>query len=148
MVSVSSSVVGGSGSALPVLPTAPTTGTVSSNSVISTATSVSAGSGTGSNTDGTSSDTIAAQIAKAMQAGKLNNAAPASEDTMAELQSKMNKLNPELTFVLDKSSNRAVIQLMDRNTKEVIQQFPSAAALQISQALDRYANGKLVNKVA
>jgi uncharacterized FlaG/YvyC family protein len=83
-----------------------------------------------------------------MQAGKLNNAPPATEESIAELQSKMNKLNPELTFVLDKNSNRAVIQLTDRNTKEVIQQFPSEAALQISQELDRYANGKLLSKVA
>ena len=128
---------------LPVLPTAPNSGAGAGGTGVGTS-----ANGTSSPTSAAASDTIAAQIAKAMQAGKLNNAPPATEESIAELQSKMNKLNPELTFVLDKNSNRAVIQLTDRNTKEVIQQFPSEAALQISQELDRYANGKLLSKVA
>ena len=61
------------------------------------------------------------------------------------LQAKMDKLNPALAFVVDQHSGRALIQLTDRATKEVIQQFPSEAAIQISKALDRFANGKLVN---
>jgi flagellar protein FlaG len=65
-----------------------------------------------------------------------------------DLQAKMDKLNPALAFVLDQNSGRAVIQLTDRTTKEIIQQFPSAAAIQISKALDRFENGKLLNKTA
>ena len=65
-----------------------------------------------------------------------------------DLQVKMDKLNPALAFVLDQSSGRALIQLTDRITKEVIQQFPSAAALQISKALDRFEKGQLINKTA
>ena len=65
-----------------------------------------------------------------------------------ELQAKMDKLNPALAFVVDQNSGRAVIQLTDRTTKEIIQQFPSAAAMQISKALDRFENGKLLNKTA
>ncbi len=65
-----------------------------------------------------------------------------------ELQTKMDKLNPALAFVLDQASGRALIQLTDRNTKEVIQQFPTAAAMQISRALDRFEKGQLVNRIA
>ena len=60
----------------------------------------------------------------------------------------MDRLNPELTFVVDKTSDRTVIQLTDRSTGQVIQQFPSEAAEQIAKQLDSYANGKLINKIA
>ena len=64
-----------------------------------------------------------------------------------ELQAKMDKLNPALTFVVDKDSGRALIQLTDRATKEVILQFPSEAALQISKALDQFQKGQLISRV-
>jgi uncharacterized FlaG/YvyC family protein len=65
-----------------------------------------------------------------------------------DLQVKMDKLNPSLAFVLDQTTGKALIQLTDRNTNEVIQQFPSAAAIQISKALDRFEKGQLINKTA
>lgn len=61
------------------------------------------------------------------------------------LQSKMDKLNPALAFVLDQDSGRALIQLTDRATKEVIQQFPTEAAIQISKALDQFQKGQLIH---
>lgn len=79
-------------------------------------------------------------------------ATPAAKLTKAELtqqvqalQAKMDKLNPALAFVVDQDSGRALIQLTDRATKEVIQQFPSEAAMQISKALDRFEKGQLIN---
>jgi flagellar protein FlaG len=65
-----------------------------------------------------------------------------------ELQLKMDKLNPALAFVVDQSSGRALIQLTDRNTKEVIKQFPTEAAIQISKALDRFEKGMLISRTA
>jgi uncharacterized FlaG/YvyC family protein len=65
-----------------------------------------------------------------------------------DLQVKMDKLNPALAFVLDQTTGKALIQLTDRHTKEVIQQFPSAAVIQISKALDRFEKGQLINKTA
>jgi flagellar protein FlaG len=62
------------------------------------------------------------------------------------LQAKMDKLNPALAFVVDEDSGRALIQLTDRTTKEVILQFPSEAALQISKALDQFQKGQLINR--
>ena len=82
------------------------------------------------------------------------SAAPALPDKaeldrqLQDLQLKMDKLNPALSFVLDPSSGRAVIQLTDRNTKELIQQFPAQAALQIAKALDRFEKGVVVRRTA
>jgi flagellar protein FlaG len=77
---------------------------------------------------------------------------PISKEELAslvhDLQVKMDKLNPSLAFVLDQTTGKALIQLTDRNTNEVIQQFPSAAAIQISKALDRFEKGQLINKTA
>ena len=63
-----------------------------------------------------------------------------------ELQVKMDKLNPALAFVVDSASGRAMIQLTDRSTNEVIQQFPSEAVMQISKVLDRFEKGQLVSR--
>jgi flagellar protein FlaG len=75
--------------------------------------------------------------------------------TPAELQSaiyalqvKMDKLNPALSFVVDQSTGHTLIQLTDRETKEVIQQFPSDVALQIARAIDRFQKGMLVDRTA
>ena len=60
----------------------------------------------------------------------------------------MDKLNPALSFVLDHGSGRTLIQLTDRDTNEVIQQYPSQATLQISKALDQFQKGQLLSKLA
>ena len=70
------------------------------------------------------------------------------DSRLQELQAKMERRNPALGFVLDESSGRALIQVTDRNTKEVIQQFPAEAALQFSKELDRLDKGHLVHKMA
>ena len=97
---------------------------------------------------------LAAQPAGAANASANANA-HASGNTEAilqseikELQVKMDKLNPELAFIIDQDSGKTTIQLTDRTTKEVIQQFPTEAAKQISKALDRFVKGQLVNKQA
>ncbi len=75
---------------------------------------------------------------------------PLSKEEVAkqvhELQAKMEKLNPALAFVVDQDSGRALIQLTDRATKEVILQFPTEAALQISKALDQFQKGQLLSR--
>ena len=63
-----------------------------------------------------------------------------------ELQTKIDKLNPALAFVVDEASGRALIRLTDRATKEVILQFPTEAALQISKALDQFQKGQLISR--
>jgi flagellar protein FlaG len=85
-----------------------------------------------------------AATANKASAKSLSKAELASQ--VQELQVKMDKLNPALAFVVDQSSGRALIQLTDRNTKEVIQQFPTEAAIQISKALDRFEKGMLISR--
>lgn len=89
-------------------------------------------------------------LAQASKAGGKTQSAALSEEELARqvhaMQDKMDKLNPALAFVVDKDTGRALIQLTDRATKEVILQFPTEAALQITKALDRFAKGQLVDR--
>lgn len=43
----------------------------------------------------------------------------------------------ELAFTVDKESDRTIVTVIDKNTKEVIRQMPSREALEIAKALDR-----------
>jgi len=87
--------------------------------------------------------------AKASTNAVVSQAAPVPKAELTRqvqaLQSKMDRLNPALAFVVDQDSGKAVIQLTDRATKEVIQQFPTEAALHISKALDRFQKGQLID---
>ena len=65
-----------------------------------------------------------------------------------ELQARMDKLNPDLAFVLDQDSGRTLLQLTDKATKEVILQYPTQATLQIAKALDQFQKGQLLSKQA
>jgi flagellar protein FlaG len=87
-----------------------------------------------------------AQNATKSPASSLSKEEVASQ--VHDLQLKMDKLNPALAFTVDQSSGRALIQLTDRITKEVIKQFPTEAAIQISKALDRFQKGQLVSRKA
>jgi flagellar protein FlaG len=44
--------------------------------------------------------------------------------------------NNELTFSLDRQTKQPVIQIIDRSTKEVIQQIPPEYVLQVAQDLN------------
>jgi flagellar protein FlaG len=87
----------------------------------------------------TSTSKTVKQAAKALSKEELASQVQA-------LQAKMDKLNPALAFVVDQTTGKALIQLTDRATKEVILQFPSEAALQITRALDRFQKGQLVSR--
>jgi flagellar protein FlaG len=85
----------------------------------------------------------------ALVAAKKSSTNPTQEELavqVQDLQLKMDKLNPALAFVVDQGSGRAMIQLTDRTTKEVIQQFPTEAAMQISKALDKFEKGQLLSR--
>lgn len=44
--------------------------------------------------------------------------------------------SPELEFSVDSESERTVVKVIDRETREVIRQMPSEEALEIAKALD------------
>ncbi len=65
-----------------------------------------------------------------------------------ELQRHTADAAPELKFAIDSDSGKTVIQITDSTTNKVIRQIPSEEALQISQDLDRFQKGLLVNRKA
>jgi uncharacterized FlaG/YvyC family protein len=46
----------------------------------------------------------------------------------------------ELTFLLDKGTGRMVIRLVNRKTREVVQQIPAEDLLRLAEALKNPAN--------
>lgn len=49
----------------------------------------------------------------------------------------LKELPSSLEFEIDEDSNRAIVKVMDQQTKEVIRQMPTAEALEIYKALDK-----------
>lgn len=109
--------------------------------------------GTGSNLLTSIKLPKASSAAAKAETGKVQTPkAPLSNEDLSklvqEMQTKMDKLNPDLAFSIDQASGRTVIELTDRATHEVIQQFPSEAVLRISKALDQFQKGQLLNRKA
>jgi flagellar protein FlaG len=67
---------------------------------------------------------------------------------VSSMQTKMSAISPELLFQVDQASGRSMVVMTDRNTKDVLWQFPSEAAMQISKALDVFQKGALLNRKA
>jgi flagellar protein FlaG len=55
---------------------------------------------------------------------------------------------PELQFLVDQGSGKDIIKVLNRTTKEVVWQFPSEEALQVTREIDRYQLGLLVHRQA
>ncbi|OIQ71843.1 flagellar protein FlaG [mine drainage metagenome] len=79
-------------------------------------------------------------------------AAPPAADDLKKLvnamQSKVNLHSSDLQFSIDQESGKTIIKVTDRTTNDVIWQFPSEEALQVTKELDRYQHGLLVNRKA
>jgi flagellar protein FlaG len=81
----------------------------------------------------------------------------AQQPTDAQLTKYINKINDalqqtnkslELSFSVDKTTNRQVIRLMDKATGETVVQIPSEAVLAISQGIDEFQHGLLLKQKA
>lgn len=66
---------------------------------------------------------------------------------VSDMQSKLSGASSNLEFSVDKDTGRSVVKVTERTTNEVIWQFPSEQALQVSKELDRYL-GAFVNRTA
>lgn len=66
---------------------------------------------------------------------------------VGDMQAKLGGAASSLEFSVDKDSGRSVVKVTDRATREVIWQFPSDQALQVSKELGQYM-GALVNRRA
>ncbi|HYD60989.1 MAG TPA: flagellar protein FlaG [Noviherbaspirillum sp.] len=77
-------------------------------------------------------------------------AAPSAEQVTQALKS-INKtlqgLSQGLEFTIDEDSNRTIVKIVDKDTKDVIRQIPTKEALEIAKALDQ-ASGLLIRQKA
>ncbi len=81
----------------------------------------------------------------------------AQQPTDAQLAKEVNKINAtlqqtnrnlELSFSVDKATNRQVIKLVDKATGDTVVQIPSEAVLAISQGIDEFQHGLLLKQKA
>jgi len=85
---------------------------------------------------------------------KQNSAQPPSD---AQLKNEIGKINAalqqankdlELSFSVDKTTNRQVVKLVDKQTGDTILQYPSDAVLAIAQGIDDFQHGLLLKQKA
>jgi flagellar protein FlaG len=75
-------------------------------------------------------------------AGTSSSPSPGADELkklVADMQSKLSGANANLEFSVDAGSGRSVVTVTERTTNEVIWQFPSEEALQVSKELGRYS---------
>ena len=81
----------------------------------------------------------------------------AQQPTNAQLTKEVTKINEslqqtnknlELSFSVDKATNRQIIKLMDKTTGDTLLQIPSEAVLAISQGIDEFQHGLLLKQKA
>lgn len=79
---------------------------------------------------------------------------PAPIPTLAQLDQAVKNINKTLQvqaqdveFSIDSDSNRTIVKVVDRKTKEVLRQIPTEETLQIAKALDR-VSGLLIRQKA
>ncbi len=63
-----------------------------------------------------------------------------------EMQAKVNGATSALEFSVDQDSGKSIVKVTERTTKQVIWQFPSEQALQVTKELDRYQGALLSRK--
>jgi flagellar protein FlaG len=85
---------------------------------------------------------------------KQNSAQPPTD---AQLKNEVGKINAalqqanknlELSFSVDKATNRQVVKLVDKQTGDTILQYPSDAVLAIAQGIDDFQHGLLLKQKA
>lgn len=59
------------------------------------------------------------------------------DNAVSSINTVLNVRSQELEFTVDKDSDRTIVTVIDKDTKEVIRQMPSREALEIAKALDR-----------
>ena len=59
------------------------------------------------------------------------------QDAVKRLESFVSIARADISFSIDEASGVQVVKITDRQSKEVIRQFPSEEAIRIAQALDK-----------
>ena len=82
---------------------------------------------------------------------RLAKTAPAPEELKTivnDLQRTMNARASDLQFSIDEGSGKTIVRMTDRSTKDIVWQFPSEEALQISRDMENFQQGLMINKSA
>lgn len=83
------------------------------------------------------------------------NQAPVQQPTNAQISKEIDKINSalqqtnknlELSFSVDKTTNKQVIKLVDKQTGDTVVQIPSEAVLAIAQGIDEFQQHGLLLK--
>lgn len=93
----------------------------------------------------------AAPTRPASTASQPAHVAPVSEELnqlVKEMQRKLESLSSDLQFSVDKDTGKNIVKVTDRTSKQVVWQFPSEDALQVTRELDRYQKGLMLNRQA
>ena len=69
------------------------------------------------------------------------------QDAVKHLESFVSIARADISFSIDEASGVQVVKIMDRQSKEVIRQFPSEEAIRIAQALDKLQGVFVKDKV-
>lgn len=70
--------------------------------------------------------------------GRNKGSDPALDAAIEKLNSKVQNLNRNLEFSLDKDSGQLVVKVVDAKTHEVISQIPRQEALKLAQCIEQY----------
>lgn len=63
------------------------------------------------------------------------NAAESLQNAVAQINEHMQKLERSLQFTIDEGSGKEVVTVLDKNTEEIIRQFPSEETLVIARQI-------------
>jgi flagellar protein FlaG len=67
---------------------------------------------------------------------------------VAAINQAMQQSNRNLEFSVDTRSQQAVVRMVDASTGELIRQFPSETALEISRGIEQFQQGMLLKQKA
>jgi len=70
------------------------------------------------------------------------------KSAVAAINQAMQQSNRNLEFSVDTRSQRAVVKMVDTSTGELIRQFPSETALEISRGIEQFQQGLLLKQKA
>jgi flagellar protein FlaG len=69
------------------------------------------------------------------------------EGATKKLQNFVDSVRSDIQFSMDQDSGRTVVKVIDKQTKDVLMQFPSEEALGLAKALDKF-KGLLIKQQA
>jgi len=77
----------------------------------------------------------AVEVAVAKEEPEAKDATESLQSAVAEINDHMQNLERSLQFTVDDGSGKEVVTVLDKNTKEIIRQFPSEEVLIIARQL-------------